>query len=136
VRRALLVAVGGGMGAVLRYGMLLVFPSAPYPWAVFLTNVAGSVAIGGVMALVLEGAGAGEDTRLFGVVGVLGGFTTFSTFTAEVLTLGEAGRLLTALVYVVASFVAGIAGVRLGAAAIRARVRRQDAGNREEPDAD
>ncbi len=86
-----LVALGGALGAVLRFLATLVWPA---PWGVLAVNVAGSLAIG-VLAVRLPPAAA-----LFLVTGVLGGFTTFSAFSLDTLRLIEGGRLGTAALYV------------------------------------
>lgn len=93
----LLVALGGAAGSLLRFavGRLLVFTALP--WGTFAVNVAGGLAVGvAAGALSLRG---GEGWRLFLIVGLLGGFTTFSAFSLELALLLERGALLTALLY-------------------------------------
>ena len=119
MRALLLTALGGGIGAVLRYGMTLAIPSTTFPWAILATNFVGSGAIGSVMALTVEFEWLSDDGRLFWGVGVLGGYTTFSTYVAGVVAFAAAGRLSEAVVYAVGSLAAGILGVWTGLVAVR-----------------
>jgi fluoride exporter len=87
------VAVGGGLGALARYGIEGVIAPrqrSPFPLSTLVVNVAGSFALG-----LLVGAGVAGDVSdgwlRFGAIGVIGGFTTFSTFTYETLRLIEDG---------------------------------------------
>lgn len=121
----LLVALGGAIGSVARWGANLWVGSrygtdVAWPWATFGVNVTGSFAIGLVAGLAATGTlGVGPTTRLFLAVGVLGGFTTFSSFSLELLTAAEGGRLWTALAYAVASVVLGFLAAAGGAALAR-----------------
>jgi CrcB protein len=109
VERYLLVMLGGAIGAMLRYGLGawvqgLLGPG--FPWSTFLINITGSLLIGLVLRLSLEGA-LSPEWRLFLAVGVLGGYTTFSTFSWETLTLVQQGEWLKAFLYVAGSVVLG-----------------------------
>jgi CrcB protein len=92
--RVALVGLGGALGAVARYllGMWIATRVSPdFPWSTFLINSSGSFLIGVILGL----ASAGElsnEARLFLAVGVLGGHTTFSTFSYESLELLADGR--------------------------------------------
>jgi CrcB protein len=92
----LLVAVGGGLGAAARYlaGLWIVARlGADFPWGTFFVNVTGSFLIGIILVLV-EGGELPPGARLFLAVGVLGGYTTFSSFSYETLQLlGGEGSL-------------------------------------------
>ena len=85
----LLVAAGGGIGAVLRYliGIFLAVRLGPdFPWGTFFVNVTGSFLIGIVLVLVEDGT-LSPEARLFLAVGILGGYTTFSTYSYEAVQL-------------------------------------------------
>lgn len=100
------VGVGGGLGAVARYlvgGWIVARVGSTFPFHTLLINVTGSFAIGALLVLLMDQMAADPAWRLFLVVGVLGGYTTFSSFSYEVLALVEAGRWLAAAVYVVGS---------------------------------
>ncbi|WP_232631485.1 fluoride efflux transporter CrcB [Methylobacterium sp. Leaf118] len=116
----LLVFLGAGLGGVLRHGVNLVALrlGSAFPWGTLGINVAGSVLMGivtGWMAL----RGGTPQARLFLATGVLGGFTTFSTFSLETVTLIERGEGGAALAYVLASLLAGIGGLVLALLALR-----------------
>jgi CrcB protein len=116
---SLLVFAGGGVGAWLRYctgrvWLAAVGPLAAsaFPWATLTANVAGSLAMG-VLAgwLARYGHAGGEAWRLLLGVGVLGGYTTFSSFALEFALFVERGALASAALYVGVSLVAGFAGL-------------------------
>jgi CrcB protein len=111
-----LLTVGGGLGANARYwfGVLVarLQGEAVFPWATFLINVAGSVALGLVAAAYLHHPDpARRNWYLFLGTGFCGGFTTFSTFSFETLALIENGRPWTAAAYAIGSVAVGLAGV-------------------------
>ncbi len=96
----LLVALGGALGSMARYLAALSvnrWAQSPFPWGTLFVNIAGSFVIGLVMVWVLKGGEARENARLLLVTGVLGGFTTFSSFSWETWKLIEDGRLAFAL---------------------------------------
>ena len=117
------VAAGGVVGAEARYGLALALPHAPaaFPWAVLLTNVIGCVLIGVLMTVLLDVVPRPHPLArpLLGV-GVLGGFTTFSTFAVDTDRLVHLHRPWLAAGYVAASLLACLAGVALAVAATRA----------------
>ena len=117
MKALLAVAAGGALGAVARY---LVFVAAghllgaAFPYGTLIVNVAGSFAMGAlaeIMALVWS---ASTQTRLFLVVGFLGAFTTFSTFSLDFVVLYERGRLLLCALYVGASVVCSVGALFMG----------------------
>lgn len=114
---ALAIALGGALGAVLRYSLVLLvgaFPiTARWPWAVFAANLIGALAVGLVWGYI-EARGMTPLWRDALVYGVLGGFTTFSAFTWDVLRMFEAGEWLRALAYIMASVVLCIVLARWG----------------------
>jgi CrcB protein len=127
---SLYVAAGGALGSWLRFLVgrawsLAIGPIAAstFPWATLTVNVAGSFAMG-MLAGWLARFGAphgssGEGWRLLLGVGVLGGFTTFSSFSLEFALLIERGTLSIAAVYVAASLAAGFSGLFAGLYAMR-----------------
>ena len=121
--RAILLAVaaGGALGAVLRYllsGWAQALGGARFPWGTLAVNVLGSSAIGVLMAAFLEHATTSPVTRAFWVIGVIGGFTTYSAFSYETVTLLSVGDWTAGGVNVMANLVLGVAaafvGIRLG----------------------
>ncbi len=115
------VAAGGALGSVARFltvtGMSRWFGTG-FPFGTQLVNVIGSFAIGLVIAVMLRRFSADEPVRYFLATGFLGGFTTFSAFSIEVLTLLQLGETQRALLYVLASvglaILAVFAGYALG----------------------
>lgn len=117
----LLVAVGGATGSVARYltglAMTRLFGSA-FPWGTITVNIVGSFIIGLLTELIARKFSAPLELRLLLVVGFLGGFTTFSSFSLDTMALFERGEGLTAFVYVAASVLLSLAaafgGLALG----------------------
>jgi CrcB protein len=117
---SLYVALGGGAGSVLRYlvGRGMVHWLGPnrataFPWATLSVNVAGSLAMGVLVGFLARHGHGGETWRLLLGVGLLGGFTTFSSFSMEVVLLMERGALGMATLYAGISLMAGV-GAMLG----------------------
>ena len=121
------ISVGGAAGALARYGLGVAFPPARtgFPWATFGINVVGSLLIGVLMVLVVELFEAHPLVRPFLGVGILGGFTTFSTYVVDAQRLVNAGAAGTALAYLAATLVAALAAVYLGLTVTRAAVGRR-----------
>jgi fluoride exporter len=121
------VSVGGALGALARYGLTVAWPHRPtgFPWATFVTNVSGCLLIGVLMVLITEVWVAHRLLRPFLGVGVLGGYTTFSTYTVDIQQLVAAGAARTALVYLAATLVAALAAVYTGVTATRLATRRR-----------
>ena len=110
------VAIGGALGAMLRYGAYLMtaeFYEGPAPLATWSVNLAGCVLIG-FLVPAMGSLGVSESWRLFALVGFLGSFTTFSTFSFESIVLWEEGRMGLLLLNAVGSVAAGIALVWVG----------------------
>jgi CrcB protein len=119
-----MVAVGGGAGALLRYvfGLAIATRSGGrFPLATFVINVSGSFLIGVLMTLLTERYHPHPNWRLFLVVGVLGGYTTFSTFEYETFRAVQEGARWIGLLYVLSSVILGYAGVWIGAAIVGRR---------------
>jgi CrcB protein len=107
------IAVGGGVGAVARYGIGLMWPTRPgqFPWGTFVINVVGCALIGVLMVLITEVWAAHPLVRPFFGVGVLGGFTTFSTYANEVRGLLRPGELPLAFGYLLATLACALLAV-------------------------
>lgn len=117
----LLLFAGGGLGSLLRFALATLVDTRagpPFPWGTLAVNVAGCFLIGLVATLADERSLLTPPLRLFLVAGVLGGFTTFSTFGMETWRLIEDGELVSALLNPLASMgfgmIALIAGVLIG----------------------
>ncbi|NES27282.1 fluoride efflux transporter CrcB [Micromonospora terminaliae] len=109
------IAAGGVLGALARAGLQATFPHPPtgFPWATFGINVAGCLLIGALMA-VLTARPAGPLVRPFLGVGVLGGFTTFSTYAVDAQRAVAAGSPGTALAYLAATLAGALLAVWAG----------------------
>jgi fluoride exporter len=110
----LAVAVGGALGAASRYGLdrLIEHRSfAVFPWSTFTINVSGCFLIGLVIAALVDRHEAPAWVRAGLVVGVLGGYTTFSTFAQETLDLLRAEDVVLALAYSLGSMACGLLAV-------------------------
>lgn len=120
----LLVMSGGAVGALARYQLgrfaAHMLPGALWPWGTFAANVLGGFAMGLVAGwLARFNAGSGEAVRLLLGVGVLGGFTTFSSFSLETVLMIERGQMGMALGYAVFSVVAAVAALVGGLSVVR-----------------
>lgn len=112
----LVIAAGGAVGAVVRYGLGELLPSGAgeWPWSTWLVNGSGCLLIGVLMALTSEVSTRQRLLRPFVVVGVLGGYTTFSTATVETQQLIAAGQPGTGLLYLAVTALAAFAAVTVG----------------------
>lgn len=110
------VAMGGPIGAGARYAITqaLASPSNAFPWATLAVNLTGSFALGLLLVLFLERFPPSRHLRPFMATGVLGAFTTYSTFAVETDLLVRAGRVAAATTYVAVTIVAGLAVARAG----------------------
>jgi fluoride exporter len=95
------IAAGGALGGLGRWALSEVLPTAGggFPWSTFVENVTGSLLLGALMVFLLDVWPPGRYARPFLGVGVLGGFTTFSTYTAESRALLVEGRVPVAMTY-------------------------------------
>jgi fluoride exporter len=113
----LLVAVGGAFGSVARYLFSsLVYRLVPslFPFGTFAVNVVGCVAFGIIVGAAQQRSALGPEGRAFLLVGVLGGFTTFSTFAFESFQLLRDGQFLWGAMNIIGQVVAGIVGLWAG----------------------
>jgi CrcB protein len=118
-----MVALGGALGSVLRHALgavLLGRLDAAFPWGTLAVNVAGCFAIGVLAGWNALAAPLSEGARAFLVVGLLGGFTTFSAFSFDVLSLVQRGQIVVAAVYVAGSVLLSLTAVFAGFGLVRA----------------
>lgn len=113
----LLVAAGGAVGSVCRYlvglGALRLLGSS-FPWGTLTVNVVGCFGIGVLAELIVARFGASADLRLLLITGFLGGFTTFSAFALDAVSLFERGTAFSSVVYLASSIVVSIAATVAG----------------------
>jgi CrcB protein len=120
------VALGGAIGSVLRYQAgrwithwLGVQAVTAFPWATLAVNAVGSVLMGVLAGWLARHGPGGEGLRLLLGVGLLGGFTTFSAFSLELVLMMQRGQLLFAVLYMVLSVALGVTGLVFGLAVMR-----------------
>lgn len=121
MKSMLLVGLGGGIGSVLRYGLSLwigKYYQGIFPVATFAVNISGSFIIGLLIGL-LDIHPADSGLKYLFMIGFCGGFTTFSAFAAENLSLLHSGNSITAMVYMVACIAASILAVWSGIVLVR-----------------
>ena len=119
----LAVGIGGGLGALLRYVVAGAIQSAAwpgYPWGIFVVNITGGLAMGLIVELSALKLQMSPEMRAFLTTGILGGYTTFSTFSLDSVLLIERGQYASAVTYVVGSTVLSILAVFAGMWAVRA----------------
>jgi CrcB protein len=120
--KVLALSIGGVLGVNARYWLGLwmnQWASPKFPWATFTINVTGSFAIG-FLTIVLARWLPNANARLFLITGLLGGYTTFSAYSFESLSMWERGDRWAAFAYVFGSVLAGLIAVTLGVALARA----------------
>jgi CrcB protein len=107
------VAAGGGIGAAARYGASLLWPTPAdaFPWTTLLVNAVGCALIGVLLVLIGEVWAAHRLVRPFFGTGVLGGFTTFSTYAVDIRRLVVDGHAATGAVYLAGTLLAAMAAV-------------------------
>ena len=119
------VSTGGAIGALARDTLTVAWPHQPdaFPWATFVINITGCLLIGVLMVLITEIWAAHRLLRLFVGTGILGGYTTFSTYTLDVQQLVTAGATRTALLYLAGTLAAALAAVYAGITLTRLATR-------------
>ncbi|MFY4721253.1 fluoride efflux transporter FluC [Streptomyces sp. LaBMicrA B280] len=107
------IAVGGALGSCARYATSLLWPTASgaFPWTTFWVNVSGCAVIGVLMVVITDIGSGHRLVRPFLGTGVLGGFTTFSTYTVDIERLTGTGRATTGLLDLVATALGALAAV-------------------------
>ncbi len=120
----LVIAAGGALGSLARWGVADALPhrGTEIPASTWLANATGSLVLGGLMVLVLDVWGPTRYVRPFWGIGVLGGYTTFSTYMLDTRTLVASGETMYAVVYVVGTLATGLPAAWLGLTATRAVV--------------
>jgi CrcB protein len=120
VTRVVLVALGGAIGSVARYGMQSLAAQVlgpTFPWGTLMVNLTGSFLIALLMHVALTGTAISLELRIFLATGVMGGFTTYSSFNWETMSLAQEGRLGAAALYLAFTLAgcvaAGLAGIAL-----------------------
>ncbi|MGI9322331.1 MAG: fluoride efflux transporter CrcB [Pseudomonadales bacterium] len=111
------IALGGAVGSLARYALSLQLDGlggSGFPYGIMLANIAGSFLIGIAFVLLVEKSLLGEVWRSLLMVGFLGGFTTFSTFSIQALELLQSGRWLAAFTYIIGSLALSLIGAALG----------------------
>lgn len=123
---SILVMIGGGIGAVLRYNLgrfLTQFNLGNWPIGTFSANILGGLLMGILMAFLMRGDmqanGPMENYRLLIGVGLLGGFTTFSAFSLEMASMIERGEWMSAILYALASVILSLCALFAGMGAMR-----------------
>ena len=132
------VAVGGGLGSVARYLLSAAFPAGHgFPWAIFAINVSGCFCLGLLMVYLLEVWPPRRFLRPFLAIGLIGGYTTFSTYAGGVVTLLTGHAPALAVAYALSSILAALVAVWCGMKAARAaaslpgRIRARNGGGGE-----
>ncbi len=110
----LFVALGGALGAIGRYAISLIPVKTGFPILTLITNIIGAILIGFIVGVVSNKSNASDNTVLFWKTGVCGGFTTFSTFSLEALSLFEKKSYLFGSIYILLSVSFCVLGVLLG----------------------
>lgn len=113
----LMIAIGGALGSMARYaavGYITPLFNYRFPAGTFLVNIVGSFLIGACYVLLVERALLSSEWRLFFITGILGGFTTFSAFSLEILQMWQEGHVVTSIFYAASSVVIGLLCAYLG----------------------
>jgi CrcB protein len=122
MKNILLVGLGGGIGSMARYLCQKWFAeniAHPFPWGTFVVNLTGCLLIGLIYAISEKTTMLSPQTRLLLITGLCGGFTTFSAFAFENMSLLRSGDSLYFLIYTTGTVVLGIAAVFAGIALIK-----------------
>lgn len=107
----LMIAIGGALGSIARYAAVAYLTpmlSYRFPFGTFIVNISGSFLIGAAYVVIIEKAVIPSEWRLFIITGILGGYTTFSAFSLEMLQMWQEGQVVLSLVYAVSSVALGL----------------------------
>jgi len=113
----LMIAIGGAIGSMARYaavGYITPLFNYRFPVGTFIVNISGSFLIGLAYVLLVEKAVLPSEWRLFFITGILGGFTTFSAFSLEMLQMWQEGHVLNSIFYATSSVALGLFFAYLG----------------------
>lgn len=113
----LYIFIGGGIGASLRHliSSFLSKPNVEFPFAILAVNILGSLLIGALAGAISKGlVQGGTNTHMLLAIGLLGGFTTFSTFSLETLQLIQTGKYILAASYIAASVILSVGACFIG----------------------
>ncbi|WP_102958498.1 fluoride efflux transporter CrcB [Mangrovicella endophytica] len=122
MNQILLVAVGGAVGSVARHLVSVAstrIAGSAFPWGTMTVNIVGSFLMGIFIEVLARRLGGSAELRLLVATGFLGGFTTFSSLTLDAAVIFERGEVITALAYVAASVIIGLAALFAGLALAR-----------------
>ena len=114
---SLMIFLGGGTGSVLRYLVkVLCDKTLPlnYPWGTFSVNILGSLILGFAVAFFIDKPQVDTSVKLFFTVGITGGFTTFSTFSLDIVNLIKQGNVSICLLYIIASLLLSVLALYAG----------------------
>lgn len=114
MKLAVVIAIGGAMGALGRHflaGYVTQLVGSSFPWGIFVVNVIGSIFIGVITELAGQASFIGEELKTLLVIGFLGAFTTFSTFSLDIVELCQKGLWTSAAIYVVGSVCLAVLGL-------------------------
>ena len=118
----LLASLGGAIGAGLRYligNLAIRFLGVSFPWATLFVNIAGSLLMGILIGVLARRTGTPNEVRIFLATGLLGGFTTFSAFSLDAISLWQRGESASAAGYVLASVIFSLLALFIGLMIVR-----------------
>lgn len=122
MQNILFIALGGALGALSRYWVSSLFSplQSAIPLGTIVVNVLGSLVMGALFILIVEKAQLPASLRPLLMIGFLGAFTTFSTFSLETVALINEGHIMSAAIYILLSVILSVAGLAAGMALTRA----------------
>ena len=113
MRLLLLIFIGGGLGTLCRYGIGKIWELSSFPYGSLVANIISCLILGALMGFHSEHI-LKSETRVILMTGFCGGFSTFSTFSAELVRLYQAGSLFYAFTYLMTSVISGILAIVIG----------------------